>query len=108
MNREERKAIKQKQREDYIANVINYNRVAAIELANRAKEKKPHEGAYVSIQNVHKIYDNLVQAVYDFSLDIKQNEFVEGRGTLEGNVKQACRTDSENQHRTVVALNPNR
>ena len=76
MNREERKAIKQKQREDYIANVINYNRVAAIELANRAKEKKPHEGAYVSIQNVHKIYDNLVQAVYDFSLDIKQNEFI--------------------------------
>ena len=76
MTREEKRAIKQKQREEYVANVINYNRVAAIELANRAKEKKPHEGAYVSIQQVNKIYDNLVQAVYDFSLDIKQNEFI--------------------------------
>ena len=76
MNREEKRALKQKQKEEYIANVINYNRVAAIELANREKEKKPHEGAYVSIQEVNKIYDNLVQAVYDFSLDIKQNEFI--------------------------------
>ena len=76
MTREERKALKKKQHDDYIANVINYNRVAAIELANRAKEKKSHEGAYISIQEVNKIYDNLVQAVYDFSLDIKQNEFI--------------------------------
>ena len=65
-----------KAHEEYVKNVINYNRVAAIELANRAKEKKPHKGAYVSIQKVNKIYDNLVQAVYDFDLDIKKNEFI--------------------------------
>ena len=62
--------------ETYVKNVINYNRVAAIELSNRSKEKRPHPGAYISIQKVNKIYDNLVQAVYDFDLDIKKNEFI--------------------------------
>ena len=67
---------KRKEREDYIARVVNYNRVASKELANRSKEKKNHPGAYISIQEVNKIYDNLVQAVYDFSIDIKKNEFI--------------------------------
>ncbi len=80
LSRAEKKAqkaeAKRKEREEYIARVINYNRVASKELANRGKEKKNHPGAYISIQEVNKIYDNLVQAVYDFSIDIKKNEFI--------------------------------
>ena len=74
--RREKQEAKLRAQEEYVRNVINYNRVAAIELSNRSKEKKPHPGAFVSIQKVNKIYDNLVQAVYDFELDIKKNEFI--------------------------------
>ncbi len=80
LTREEKRAAKlaqkQKEHDEYVANVINYNRVASKEIANRSREKKNHPGAYVSIQEVNKIYDNLVQAVYDFNLDIKKNEFI--------------------------------
>ncbi len=34
------------------------------------------ENAYVSLQHIDKIYDNNVQAVFDFNLDIKQHEFI--------------------------------
>jgi multiple sugar transport system ATP-binding protein len=32
--------------------------------------------AYVSLQRIHKIYDNGYHAVHDFSIDIKQHEFI--------------------------------
>src|SRR5574344_1583075 len=32
--------------------------------------------AYVSLQNIDKVYDNGVQAVFDFNLDIKKHEFI--------------------------------
>jgi multiple sugar transport system ATP-binding protein len=32
--------------------------------------------AYVSLQHIDKVYDNGVQAVFDFSLDVKQHEFI--------------------------------
>lgn len=67
---------KLKEREEYEKRVINYNRVVAVELANRRKPKKAPEGSFISLQNINKIYDNLVQAVFDFNLDIKKNEFV--------------------------------
>ncbi len=34
------------------------------------------EGVYVSLQNINKIYDNGFHAVHDFSIDIKQHEFI--------------------------------
>ena len=71
-----RKEIKQKEREEYEKRVMNYNNVVAIELANRNKPKSSPKDSFVSIQKVNKIYDNLVQAVFDFSLDIKKNEFI--------------------------------
>lgn len=44
---------------------------------NRRQEPKiAPEGVYVSLQNVNKVYDNYVQAVFDFSLDIMQHEFI--------------------------------
>ena len=72
----EKKEKKRLEKEEYERRVINYNRVVSIELANRSKDKKANPDCYISIQNVNKIYDNLVQAVYDFNLDIKKNEFV--------------------------------
>lgn len=33
-------------------------------------------GAYVSLQRINKIYDNGFHAVHDFSIDIKQHEFI--------------------------------
>jgi multiple sugar transport system ATP-binding protein len=41
-----------------------------------AVEKDPHEGAYVSLRHIDKVYDNKVQAVFDFNLDIKKHEFI--------------------------------
>jgi multiple sugar transport system ATP-binding protein len=32
--------------------------------------------AYVSLRHVDKVYDNNVQAVFDFNLDIKRHEFI--------------------------------
>ncbi len=37
---------------------------------------KGHEDAFVSLQHIDKIYDNNVQAVFDFNLDIKKHEFI--------------------------------
>jgi len=32
--------------------------------------------AEISLQHLEKIYDNKVQAVYDFNLDVKDGEFI--------------------------------
>ena len=42
----------------------------------RKEDKIPHEGAFVTLEHINKIYDNHVQAVYDFNLDIKPREFI--------------------------------
>lgn len=39
-------------------------------------EKTGHKDAYVSLQHIDKVYDNNVQAVFDFNLDIKRHEFI--------------------------------
>ena len=40
------------------------------------EEKVAPEGYALSLRNINKIYPNHVQAVYDFNLDIKENEFI--------------------------------
>ena len=40
------------------------------------QDKIPPKGYFVSLHNINKIYDNHVQAVYDFNLDIKPKEFI--------------------------------
>ena len=37
---------------------------------------KPNDLGYVSIRNVDKVYDNKVQAVFNFNLDVKKHEFI--------------------------------
>jgi ABC-type glutathione transport system ATPase component len=38
--------------------------------------EKPKDFAYVSLRHVDKVYENNVQAVYDFNLDIQKKEFI--------------------------------
>ena len=39
-------------------------------------EKIAPEGAYISLRGINKVYDNYVQAVYDFNLDIAKHELI--------------------------------
>lgn len=56
--------------------IINYNTLVAKELENRKMKKVAPKDAYISLVNVNKVYDNLVQAVYDFNLNVQKNEFI--------------------------------
>lgn len=40
------------------------------------EKKVTNDEAYVSLRHIDKIYDNNVQAVFDFNLDIKKHEFI--------------------------------
>ena len=53
-----------------------YNEMIVKEEAKRKEKKVAPDGVYISLQNINKVYDNYVQAVYDFNLDIKQHEFI--------------------------------
>ena len=44
--------------------------------ANIAKLEEYKGNAFISLQHINKIYDNHVQAVYDFNLDINEKEFI--------------------------------
>ena len=59
-----------KQREKYHKELI------AFEEKNAEAEKIAPENVFLSLKNINKIYDNHVQAVYDFNLDVKKNEFI--------------------------------
>ena len=59
-----------KQREKYHKELIAY------EEENAEKEKIAPENVFLSLKHINKIYDNHVQAVYDFNLDVKKNEFI--------------------------------
>lgn len=72
----EKREKKLKEKNEYEQNVINYNRLVAVELANRRKLKLAPKDCFISLKNINKIYDNLVQAVFDFNLHIKKNEFI--------------------------------
>ena len=41
-----------------------------------ATAENPADEAYVSLRHIDKVYDNNVQAVFDFNLDIKRHEFI--------------------------------
>lgn len=53
-----------------------YKTMLVAQKTNLAKKKDAPKDAYVSLKNVNKIYENRVQAVYDFNIDIKKNEFI--------------------------------
>ena len=46
------------------------------ERINAANDKIAPEDSFISLKHINKIYDNHVQAVYDFNLEIKEKEFI--------------------------------
>ncbi len=54
-----------------------YHKQVLLKEKRRTKlEENPNTEAFISLNNINKIYDNHVQAVYDFNLDIKEQEFI--------------------------------
>lgn len=64
------KKIIEKEKENYHKEVLKE------EKARRNEVRESPEGAYISLKNVNKIYDNHVQAVFDFNLDIKNTNLL--------------------------------
>ena len=44
--------------------------------AKTAETEAEHKDGFVSLRHIDKVYDNNVQAVFDFNLDIKKHEFI--------------------------------
>lgn len=59
-----------------IGNGVNGQLQEEIKESQKVKESSAHDDAYVSLRHIDKIYDNNVQAVFDFNLDIKKHEFI--------------------------------
>ena len=55
---------------------VIYKRMVAAQKESLTKEKIAPQDAFISLQNINKIYPNRVQAVFDFNLDIKEKEFI--------------------------------
>ncbi len=66
--RKEKKA-KNRERERYHKEVLS-------EEKKRKVNEKASGDAYLSLQHINKIYDNHIQAVYDFNLEVQKNEFI--------------------------------
>jgi multiple sugar transport system ATP-binding protein len=49
---------------------------AETKAAEMENKEEDHSGAFVSLQHIDKVYDNNVQAVFDFNIDIKKHEFI--------------------------------
>ena len=65
----EEKAL-QKEREKF------HKKILAEEKKRSKEEKSDTSGAFLSLKHVNKIYDNHVQAVFDFNLDVAKHEFI--------------------------------
>ena len=53
-----------------------HNDLVMRDILSRKEEKIAKDGYIISLVNVNKVYPNHVQAVFDFSLDILENEFI--------------------------------
>ena len=53
-----------------------YNQMLIDEDNRRKQPKNAPENAYISLQGVNKVYENYVQAVFDFNLDIQEHELI--------------------------------
>lgn len=53
-----------------------YKKMVAYEKVHKKERKIAPKGSFISLQHINKIYDNKVQAVYDFNLEIKKHEFI--------------------------------
>ena len=53
-----------------------HNDMVAYERRHKKERKIAPKDSFISLQHINKIYDNHVQAVYDFNLEIRQHEFI--------------------------------
>lgn len=53
-----------------------YKEMTKYEKAHKKEAKIAPKDSYVSLQHINKIYSNRVQAVFDFSLEIKKHDFI--------------------------------
>lgn len=53
-----------------------YRELSRQDLINRRNAKIAPQNAFISLININKIYDNYVQAVFDFNLNVKEREFL--------------------------------
>ncbi len=53
-----------------------YNKMLIDEDNRRKQPKLAPDNVYISLQNINKVYDNYVQAVFDFNLDIQEHELI--------------------------------
>ena len=74
--RQEEKVKKIKEKQLYKQRCRIYDDMVKKQKINSRKIKNAPKDAYISLRHINKIYDNKVQAVFDFNLDIKQREFV--------------------------------
>ncbi len=65
----EEKAL-EKKREEVYKEMMKY------EKAHKKEAKVAPKDSYISLQHINKIYSNRVQAVFDFSLEIKKHDFI--------------------------------
>lgn len=62
--------------------MLNKSRERSLKYLLREDKERKEKGenipstSFISLRHVNKVYPNLVQAVYDFNLDIKEKEFV--------------------------------
>ena len=62
--------------------MVDINKKISVEEAKKIYQENNHrivdenQDSFVSLKNINKIYPNNVQAVYDFNLDIKKNDFI--------------------------------
>lgn len=73
---QEEKNNKIKEKELYKQRCRIYEEMVKKQKIESHKIKNAPKDAYISLRHINKIYDNKVQAVYDFNLDIKEKEFV--------------------------------
>ena len=53
-----------------------YKDMIALQKRSEKEEKIAPADSFISLQHINKIYGNHVQAVFDFNLEIKKNEFI--------------------------------
>ena len=71
-----KKAAPEKEKEVKEENPIPAEAVEEKKEEKAAPEAHNGDDAYVSLRHIDKVYDNNVQAVFDFNLDIKRHEFI--------------------------------
>ena len=79
LNKEQRlekhnEKIKQKALEKRLIRV--HDKMNAYEKKHKRERKIAPKDSFISLQHINKIYDNHVQAVFDFNLEIKKHEFI--------------------------------